>query len=503
MAYLAPNTMTNQFTEEPGTPEWWLKLLCRILLDRQVDFRIRKNYAEGYHPVPNGDPRYRKVLKDFQYKARTNYCGLVNTAPTERMHVRGFLFGDGGEVDPDATAIWQYNNMDLQAMRIHNRAAKFGLAYALVEEPDEGEKWPIITAEDPRQCIVFHDPRRPTKALAGLKMWVDAVDDTVRAVLYLPDATYAFQGPAQSRIDVCRDTTDIMQVLFGSVNRFQPAGARPNPLGEVQLVEYVWRPDSADLPEAEADESVRDIQDRINHTVLDRLVISRNQAYRQRFVSGMAVARNKKGKKGDPPFDPGADTLWVAPNPDAKFGEFSTADIRQILEATRDDIINLAAITKTPPHYLMGTISNVSGDTLTQALDGLIEKTKERMQSIGWSHEALMKLCFKYINQADKAKDATATVRWADPATYTVAELADAGVKWQTAGIPLELIMRKQNIWTEDEIKFAAEKQAEQQALDQQQAQQQMDHQMAMAATTAAMKPAAAKPAVKKTAPKT
>lgn len=454
MSYLFLGTENTAFTANPGSPDWWLKKLVGTLLDRQIDYGIRGAYVEGNHPVPNGDPRYRKVLQDFQYKARTNYSGMITSAPIERMRIRGFRFGPPDQADSDAQKIWTANNMELLATRIHARAAKFGLAYALVEPPPQGEQWPVITIPDPRSCIVFNDPRRPDKSLCGLELWIDEIDHTVKALLYLPQVVYAYQGPDAMKITDLDDISGIKHVLFSYLDGFRPAGSVPNPLGdEIPLVEYVWRPDSGDFPEGEIDEGLRDIQDRINHTILDRLVISKNQAYRQRFVTGYPVPKGAKGRRR-PPFDPGSDMLWVAPSTDAKFGEFATADIRQILEAVRDDIADMAAISKTPPHYLMGKVTNVSGETLTQATDGLVQKTKQRMVSMGFGHERVMKKCFKYLGQADKATDVEASVLWEDPNTYTVAELADAGLKWGQSGIPLQLIMERQG-WSPDQIVFA------------------------------------------------
>jgi len=96
---------------------------------------------------------------------------------------------------------------------------------------------------------------------------------------------------------------------------------------------------------------VLDIQDRINTEICNRLVISRAQAYKQRLITGIKLPDTKAGKK--PPFDPGADMLWAVQDPNAKIFEFKEADISQLLAAVRDDVGDMAAVTKTPPHYLL------------------------------------------------------------------------------------------------------------------------------------------------------
>jgi hypothetical protein len=216
----------------------------------------------------------------------------------------------------------------------------------------------------------------------------------------------------------------------------------------------VWRPGSSDwIPYGEVGTDIQIIQDRINQTILDRLVISRSQAYRQRWMSGATIPKTKKGQRRAP-FDPGADMLWVSASPDAKFGDFAAADIRQILEAVRDDVADIAAISKTPPHYLMGKMANVSGETLTQAETGLVSKTRQRIASMSWSHETTMKICFLHMGLTSKAEETEAEALWENPQQYTLAELADAGMKWTQTGVPLELVMERQN-WTPDQIAFA------------------------------------------------
>jgi len=465
----------------PGSPEWWLRRLINGLLTRQPLLDMREAYVDGNHPLPNGDRRWIQAVKTMQRKARTNYCGLVTTAKVERMRVRGFRFGPVGKADDDAKMFWQSNDMDYQASVTHQRAAKFGMSYMLVSPPGPDSPYPVITAEDPRQCIVYRDPVRPTRAIAGLRLWADDITGHVLAVVYLPDAIYGFVGPAVA--DIQGLSLDSLKArllgLAGGPAGFSMTSVIENELGEVPLVEYVWRPESGLIPEGEAGEDVRDIQDRINHTVLDRLIISRAQAYKQRYATGIKVPKGAKGQR-KPPFDPGADVLWVSNSEKATFGEFSAADITQILEAVRDDVVDIAAITKTPPHYLMGRMANISGDTLTQAESGFVSGIKQRMFSMGWSHERVIKLCFAYLGDK-RADEVEAATLWEDPEMHTTAELADAALKWSQAGIPLELIMDRLS-FDPDEITFAIE---ERDRREQQQIQQQKD----MASHMAALQP--------------
>lgn len=451
-------TMPAEIPSDPmtATPEWWLQVMVMGLLDRQPELYLRDAYVSGNQPLPDGDKRYVRVLRALQRKSRTNYCGLVTSSKVERMRVRGFRFGPVGKADPDAKAIWSANDMPLQSNLIHRRAAKYGLTYALATPPAEGKQWPGITAEDPRQCITYQDPTRPTRSIAGLKMWNDAITGRVHAVLFLPGVNFGFVGP-ESTVIADMSYEDMRDRLLSSTTGgLQLMGEQPTGLTELPMVQYIWRPDSSDfIPYGEAGPDVRDIQDRINQTMLDRLIITRAQAYKQRWASGLKIAQSRTGNT-KPPFDPGADVLWVTEEKDAKFGEFGTADIRQLLEAVRDDVADIAAITKTPAHYLMGKMANVSGETLSEAETGLVSAVEDRMESVGWGHETLMKTCFRYLGNAQKAEELEAETLWTDPQRRTMQELADAAIKWSEIGIPLQLIMDRQG-FSDDEIAFAVE----------------------------------------------
>lgn len=506
----------------PGTPAWWLFNGILAIEGKQVAHQIREDYVAGRHPLPNGDRRYVKALRDFQEKALTNYVELATNAIPSRMRVKGFRFGrpgpskavatpnttpqengpqngsqtpqkpasgeSSGVADRDARLVWMANDMDFQMEAFLANAATYGEAYLLVgpKDPETGE--PTITEENPRLCHVFPDPVRPTRSLAAVRLWKDIYLGRTVAVLYLPDAIYSFVGPAN---------TESVQASVAVVNGgFTQMSGTPNELGEVNLVRCQWRADG----KAEAEGSFS-IQDRINHQILDRLVITRSQAYRQRWMTGGQIAQaGKKGKSGvdqKPPFDPGADTLWHVPAPDAKFGDFDQVDITQILNAVRDDVIDFAANQQLPAHYLMGRMANIGGDTLTQAESGHKLRTQARQRAVGWTLEKAMRLVFKYKGDEKKAKELDAEVIWADAEIRSLAEKADASVKFAQAfaaapPFMVPILAEMMDLDPDQVERLVAEAEAWQQQQmerEQQMLQQQHENTMALAKEGAKAKP--------------
>lgn len=497
----------------PGSPEWWLFNGILAIEGKQNDHQVREDYVSGNHPLPNGDRRYVTALRDFQEKALTNYIELATLAMIPRMRVKGFRFGrreapkpaptpstppdqnspqngsqapqkapsgdNSGIADRDAQLVWMANDMDFQMEGFLKNAASYGEAYILVGPEDAETGEPTLTSEHPRLCHVFADPVRPTRSLAALRLWRDVYLGQMVAVLYLPDAIHTFLGPANNE-----SVAASVAYVNGAFNRMT---SQPNELGEVNLVRCQWRPDG----KAEAEGSFS-IQDRINYTILNRLIISKSQAYRQRWMTGGQIAQQgKKGKSGvdqKAPFDPGADTLWHVPAPDAKFGDFDQVDITQILNSVRDDVIDLAALQQLPAHYLMGRMANISGDTLTQAESGHKLRTQARQRSVGWTLEKAMRLVFKYKGDEKKAKELDAETIWGDAEIRSLAEKADASVKFAQAFasappfmIPiLAEMMDLDPDQVERLVREAEAWQAEQQAREQQMMQQQHDNAVAL-----------------------
>jgi hypothetical protein len=94
---------------------------------------------------------------------------------------------------------------------------------------------------------------------------------------------------------------------------------------------------------------------------------------------------------------------------------------------------HLAAITRTPPHYLLGAMVNISGDALAAAETGLTSKVTERSAEFGESWETVYQLAG--MVQGKTVPD-DCEVLWADPQFRTLMEMAAANVQLVTAGVP-------------------------------------------------------------------
>jgi hypothetical protein len=380
--------------------------------------------------MPFGNQKMREAYRRFQAQSKTNFCKLVAESVTERLKVTGFRTGsDGNEtLDKKAWGWWQSNHLDADSGLVHRAAIVMSRAYVIVGEHPDNPGQPLVTGEDPRQVIHESAPDNRRRRLAAVKTWWDEVLRRHVAVLYLPDSIHYYRSVSK--------TSEPQSDIFNGGSKWEvditdfEMGAVENPFGEVPVIPFLNCPDLSGGTLGEF-EDVLPIQDRINTEVLDRLVISTMQAYRQRWAVGVDLTDEQGNPTGG--FDPGADLLWNVSDPEAKFGEFQPVDLAGVLKAVEVDIQHLGAITRTPPHYLLGAISNASGDALAAAETGLTSKVIERSQEFGESWEMVYQLAGKIIGQVVPDD---CSVIWASPQFRTLTEMAAANVQLMTAGVP-------------------------------------------------------------------
>jgi hypothetical protein len=252
------------------------------------------------------------------------------------------------------------------------------------------------------------------------------------ATVYLPDAIYKFQAP-KPRQGVVGKPRWVARDVDG-----EPWPA-PNPLGVVPLVEIQNRPDLLGNAMSEI-EDVLDIQDRINKTLIDRLMAQEFSAFRQRWMTGYEVPTDENGQPVEP-FKAAVDRLWVIEDENVQIGEFSATDLKPYLSAVESDVRDMAARTRTPSQYLLGVMVNISGDALKAAESGLVSKVLQRRRPFGEAFEEVVRL---YLQAAGDTRDLDALeIIWHNPEFRTEGELVDALMKMSTLGVPQEALWER------------------------------------------------------------
>lgn len=385
-------------------------------LQRIYDY-VRGAQSSVYVPT-SARVEYRWLLR----RSIVNMMPLVVNVVAQNLYVDGYRPA-GSDENARVWEFWQANRMDARQHGIHRAALKYGISYSVVLP---GDPVPVITPMSPRRMTAFYaDPANdewPIYAVEVTTERVKAEDGklTKRKLIRLFDdtAVYRFVAKAGS------ETLD-----FGGIDE--------HGLGLCPVVRYV---NEADLDEDEAVagevEPLIEIQDQINSTTFGLLMAQQYAAFRQRWVTGMAVPEDEQGNPIEP-FRSAVDRLFVAEDPETRFGEFGQTDLSGYLKSREESIRSMATISQTPPYYLLGVVANLSAESLAAARDGLDRKTDERKSTFGESHEQMLRLAGLAAGDEEAWRDTSAQVVWRDTSTRALAQTVDAlGKLSQMLGVP-------------------------------------------------------------------
>jgi hypothetical protein len=409
--------------EAPRSPGWWLKRQFAKLQDRRRQRRLQELH-DRYHgqpPLPEGADAAREVFTAFQRKARSNFAELIVGAVSERMSPVGFrTSADADETgDAQAAEVWQRAGLDVEAADVHDLMLNLGEAYVIVGEVDDETGAPAITAEDPRCMVGTIDPAQPRRLTAALKVLHDDEDAVDRAYLYLPGHIWVASRP--SRYPSAHS-------LAFNPRAWDWDSARSGDLAHdrMPVVRFVNKDGTGEY------EGHTDLLDRINHQILQRMVIATMQAFRQRAVSGLPLTDEQTGEEIDYTsvftMDPAA--LWQLPET-AKMWESGQVDLTPILGAVKDDVQHLAAVTRTPMHMLIPSGVNQSAEGASLEREGLTFKARDRITRTSPRWAQVMSLSFLQLGQPDRADLSKLQTLWAPPENLSLAERADAASKAQ------------------------------------------------------------------------
>lgn len=423
--------------------ERWLKKLGKELDDRQAPLKKFANYHDGKQEMVYASPEFEKHFGPLFNDLSDNFCQLVIKTQNERLTPEGFRMGasENQEADKDAWRIWQTNHLDARSKLAHSDALVKGESYALAW-PGAGPL-PRIFIEDALQMAVHLSPEDPRVRLAALKRWKDVDSGRLMATLYLPEAIYKFQSTTTSSTDGVQ-TEWPNSLLAGKWERREgssEAWPLKNPFGVVPVVPLANDPHLSGAGRSEL-LNVIPKQNAINAIAANMLLAAETTAFRQRWATGVKIPIDPETGEEIETFEYSLKRLWHVEDEKATFGDFAATDLAPYVKAVEMWIQHLATTTRTPPHYLMGSMGSFpSGESLRAAETGLVAKARDAMVWFGEAWEEVMRLCFHIMGDEKRATAVDAETIWRNPETRTEAEVVDAALKKSTLGVPFEQLM--------------------------------------------------------------
>jgi hypothetical protein len=404
---------------DPTTPAGrCLTVLSQRLADKAERINKLERYLSGNPDLSYVDTATAARFRAFMRKARLNFAELIVDAVNDRLEPLGFRTGASGDgtADDAAWRIWQANGLDGGVKPFHRTVLGLREAYMMVGAVDEEIGAPLITEQDParrwrtrRALKIYHDPD-----LGG----------DVAIVLPVPgEVWYAFRP---------RKEGGACPVGVGG---FDWIDARRLPLARIPVVHFPNRPDLYGHPLGEFEDHL-DHLDRLNHLVLQGLVIATLQAYRQRAIRGLPQY-DPVGKEIDYTgmFESGPDALWQLPGA-AEMWESGQVDMTGVLTSVRDDVKNLAAVTRTPMYMLTADAAAGSAEGASLQREGLAFKTKDRTVVLSERHELVMSLAFEVLGDAQRSRMVDMEMLWAPVSSLSLTERYAAATQAVSAGVP-------------------------------------------------------------------
>lgn len=471
--------MEKALVDKPYTDEWWFKRLFETFFEKQkrrddkwysrvqwADYLW--NWYEGNPPAPQHTEGWQaQVTKDVLRMGVANLAMLAVESKLDRVQLLSFRAttdpsDDDQRTGAEATA--------RKLMRKYSTVFDDALLYASVMTdgyiwcgPPGDDGLPTVTAEDPRACVTIDDPVDPTRVVAALKMYRNVWEKTDYAHVVLPpvpekleerpDDAPADWVPAVLEPGVgYRIRVATRRTTLGTISSSWTAGgwewndelSKEYPVQRGTFVHHVRAPNGInDI------ETVIPLLERINNMIVDRLWISKFQAFRQRAMQEKVDATN--GEAPDPmpthdeegneidwdsilSADPGA--VWRLPA-GMTIWESTPTDMQGVLSSVKDDIKEFAAVTRTPIYVFTPDAVSGSATGASLAREGQVFKAEKWMKR---HSPVFLAVCADMLALSGHEAEAGGELelKWGPAERVTMSERASAGVQAKSAGVPLE-----------------------------------------------------------------
>lgn len=417
----------------PATADEWLPILTKRLDDRAPRVRGLRAYVNGDAPLPEMGPNTREAWQRFQRKARTNLGELVVEAVAERCVFSGVSVGGANTDDDSARDIVRRNRLVLQIGDLAREMFTTSIAYMIVGRDSFGRA--VITAETADYVYAAVDPLMPWKARAAVKVWRDIDEGFDYAYVWVPGSRAKYARPiwdAENK-PIALASGDWMRV-----------GEDEPYAGDVPVYVFENHGGTGEF------ETHTDLLDRINAGLLQRLVTVAMQAFKQRALKGGLPQTDGDDTDYSKVFEPAPGALWDLPEGIEIWESQDAAQgILAMLQASKDDFRDFAAVTRTPMATLLPDGENQTAEGAAFAREGLVFKAKDRIERLKVGLNEVIAAALRIENEgfADSVE-----VSFAPPENVSVTEKSAAAVQAVAAGVPWRTVMSDIFGYTADAI---------------------------------------------------
>lgn len=414
------------------------RLMPLLTAERERVARIDR-WMRWDHDRPHQPRQSTREYQELSDRAQAPWGRRVVSAVTDQLYVEGYR--EARAADNSAPwAWWQENGLDARQIAVHESTIGYGIAYNVVLPGKSwlGDAMPLIRGLDPSQMIaVYEDPAWDDWPIYALRAEPVKVGDRVGQKLRLYDAT---------------DVHHL--VMSSSGDSITHMGMEAHNVGVCPVVRFTNHLDLRGRATGDI-EPIIPVLGRIDQTTFDRLIVQRFASWKVRTIAGMA--------KPEVDEDAAAvrlrlrvEDLLIAEDPDTKFGTLDETSLDPFINAHDADVRALAALSQSPAHELLGSMSNLSADSLAAAEASLTRRVTRVKHPLGESWEQTLRLAGKIMGDEDAARDFASEMHWRDMESRSMSQAADALGKMATMlGVPVELLWEKLPGFTQTDVERA------------------------------------------------
>lgn len=437
--------------DTPGSPGYRLQRLARKLEENQKRLEPVFQRYENTQPLPATLLDAPETARKFFEAARTGYAETVVRAVKYPLRLQSFgtAVDNSGDGDQGAHKLAVRSGMLTEVDDVHRVALVAGNGYAIVAM-DPATQEPYYTAEDPRQCVTIHDPLRQSVVTESLKAFHHPDDQRDYFYLYTRATPATATAPAErAKVRRAYRERPTTRRTAPGVIRFSPAAC--------DWDETMGGEAGQELPDAyrgqvpvfryRNEEGVGEFErhigllNRIDHMVLQGMVIATMQAFKQRAI--------KAAPDDMPDEDPvtgetidyddvlkaGPDALWRLPET-AEIWESGNVDLTPVWTGLDRFERQFSAVTFTPLAVFSPDGQNQSAEGASFAREGRTFKVEDRQDRFGTVHAQALSLLFSLSGDAEREPVESISCQWRPAERYSLSEKGDALVKYQAGGVP-------------------------------------------------------------------
>jgi hypothetical protein len=389
--------------------------------------------------------------------SRLNFAEQLVNSVTNRKKPIGFRTAAPGDQtgDPLAWETWIANHMQVQIRDLFDDEGTYGSAFLTVTgqqltQLGGDHSMPLMVRSNGWNTAVERNPIRP---------WVlDAVVTVGHSDVYGVD-TLTLLRPGYFRQAFRRAAVSTIpsdgSVWYPGTDWTWVDG--PQALGYTDEVPCVEFSSPGGIGEFELH---IDTLDRINHTILQQLIITAMQAFRQRGI----MPGKTDGENGEPEafpefypaehpnageridydkiYEAGPAALWFLPK-DSKVWESSVTDIRPIIEAVSAHLKHLAGASSTPLYVLSPEAANGSAEGAALARETNLFKVGDRIERDTSSLARAQYFAFLARRDMLRADAATIETIWSPVEFADIGKRAAAARDAKQGGLSQSMINEK------------------------------------------------------------